>query len=375
MRLLIFLHSLARGGAERVTANLANQLAEEGWAVTVVTLADASGDRFAVGKSVRRIGLDLDRESANPLRAIANNLRRIFALRRVLKEERPDAALGMMNSASVLLKFASQGLGIVVIGAERGNPSTVRLGMAWSWLRGLAYRSMDAVIALTPEAAQWLAQNASARNLAVIPNAVAWPLPDQVPHVDPNSVGQAGRKRLLAVGRLSKVKGYDRLLEAFSLIASRRPGWELIIVGEGPERHVLQAQIERSGLAGQVVLAGEAGNLADWYRHAQLFVLTSRHEGFPNVLLEAMSHGLACVSFDCEAGPRNIIRRGIDGVLVRDQDVGALASSLEQLMDDEELRARYAALATEVRERFSSARIMNLWRDLIGEKVRADVRI
>lgn len=373
MKLLIFLHSLARGGAERVTANLANQLAEEGWSITVVTLSDGARDCYGLNKSVRRIGLDLDRESANPLWAIVNNLRRIFALRRVLKEQRPHAALGMMNTASVLLKFASWGLGVVVIGAERGNPSTVRLGMAWSRLRSMAYRRMDAVIALTPEAAQWLAHNASARNIAVIPNAVAWPLIDQVPRIDPKSFGQAGRKRLLAVGRLSKVKGYDRLLEAFALIASRRSDWELVIVGEGPERQVLQVQVERFGLAEQVVLAGEAGNLADWYRHAQLFVLTSRHEGFPNVLLEAMSHGLACVSFDCEAGPRNIIRRGVDGVLVRDQDVGALASSLEQLMDDEQLRARYAALAMEVRERFALMRIIGLWRDLITEKVRADV--
>jgi glycosyltransferase involved in cell wall biosynthesis len=375
VKLVIFIGSLARGGAERVTANMANQLVDEGWQVTIVTLSLASTDSFELRKGVRRVALGLAGESANPLVAVGNNLRRILALRRVLKTERPNAALGMMNTASALLAFASRGLGIVAIGSERGNPSTVRLGRAWSWLRRTAYRRLHAVVALTPEASLWLAHDTGARNITVIPNAVVWPLPDQMPHVSPAAVGKSGRKRLMAVGRLSKVKGYDKLLEAFALVAARHADWELVIVGEGPERRALQTQLERDGMAEQVILAGEAGNLVDWYRHAHLFVLTSLHEGFPNVILEAMAHGLACVSFDCEAGPRNIIRTGIDGLLVRDQDAGALAAALDQLMSEPDLRATYANRAKEVRERFASARIVGMWRDLISEKVRLDGRI
>lgn len=375
MRLVIFIGSLARGGAERVTTNMANQLFDEGWQVTIVTLSDASTDSFKLRPGVRRVALGLEGESANPLVAVVSNMRRIRALRRVLKDARPDAALGMMNTASALLAFAARGLKIVTIGSERGNPSTVRLGAAWSWLRRIAYRRLHAVVALTPEASSWLARDTGARNITVIPNAVVWPLPDQVPRVDPDSVGQLGRMRLMAVGRLSQVKGYDKLLEAFAGVAARHANWELVIVGEGPQRSVLQAQLDRLGLAGRVILAGEAGNLVDWYQRADLFVLTSRHEGFPNVVLEAMAQGLACVSFDCEAGPRNIIRTGIDGLLVQDQDSAALATALDQLMSDSELRARYAARATEVRERFSSTRIVGMWRDLITEKVRLDDRI
>lgn len=365
MNLVVFIHSLGRGGAERVTANLANHLADEGWNITIVTLADARLDCYELRRSIHRVSLNLDEESANPLVAIANNVRRIRAVRAVLREMRPDVALGMMNTASVLLVFASRGLGIVNIGAERANPSTARMGRAWSWLRSMAYRRLHALVALTPEAARWLEQHAGARNIVVIPNAVVWPLPDQAPRVDPDAVGIPGRKRLLAVGRLAPVKGFDNLLAAFSQIAASHADWELVIVGEGPQRTALQSQIDSAGLTGQVILAGEVGNLPDWYRRAHLFALSSRHEGFPNVLLEAMAHGLACVSFDCEAGPRNIIRDGVDGLLVKDQDVGALAAALGRLMDDRDARTLYANRAVEVRERFGMSRILGMWRDLI----------
>jgi glycosyltransferase involved in cell wall biosynthesis len=375
VRLLVFIHSLGRGGAERVTANLANHLAEEGWAITIATLAGSAQDCYELHPSVRRVVLDLAAESSNPLMAVANNLRRIRAMRRVLRELKPDAALGMMNTAAALLGIAARGLDVVTIGAERANPSTAPLGRAWSWLRRAGFRRLQAVVALTPEAARWLQLHAGARNIAVIPNAVVWPLPNQSPVVSPGSVGTPGRKRLLAVGRLSQVKGFDNLVRAFAQLAGRQSGWELVIVGEGPQRAALQSQIDSSGLSGQVILAGEVGNLVDWYQHAHLFVLSSRHEGFPNVLLEAMAHGLACVSFDCEAGPRNIVRDGVDGVLAKDQDVSALACALEQLMVDEELRARLAEKAREVRERFAVARILVMWRDLITKRLGLDGRI
>lgn len=358
-----------------MTVNLANQLAREDWDICIVTVADVKRDCYELHTAVRRIALDLESESSNLLVAIANNAGRIRALREILLSERPDVALAMMNTAGILLAFAARGLDIVTIGAERANPSTAHLGRAWSWLRRVAYRRLHAIVALTPEAAKWLSKNTGVASIAVIPNAITWPLADQAPSVDPGSVGVPGRNRLLAVGRLAKVKGTDNLVKAFALIASRHQDWELVIVGEGAERSALQAQIDRSGLSDRAILAGEAGNLADWYRHAQLFALSSRHEGFPNVLLEAMAHGLACVSFDCEAGPRNIMRHGVDGLLVPNQDVEALAAALDRLMDDDEMRMRLATQAAEVRERFSATHIMNMWRDLIATKLGLDDRI
>ena len=371
MRLLIFIHSLSSGGAERVTANLANHWSKQAWDVTVVTLAPCSGDFFPLAGAVRRISLDAAGDSTNLLAALANNARRIRALRHVLQTEKPDIALAMMNTASVLLALAAAGLPVACIGAEREQPSMSRSVLAWSFLRRLAYGRLNAVVALTSETAAWIERKSTVKQLSVIPNAVLWPLPESPPWVSPNSVGQPSRKRLLAVGRLARVKGIDRLLDAFARLAPRHPDWELVIVGEGTERNALQSQINAAGLSGQAFLPGQTGSVADWYRSAQLFVMSSRHEGFPNALMEAMAHGLPAVSFDCEAGPRHIIRHEVDGLLVPAGDVAALTTALDRMMGDGELRERYAARAGEVRERFSESRIQSLWQQLFDKVIDA----
>ncbi len=157
-------------------------------------------------------------------------------------------------------------------------------------------------------------------------------------------------------------KGFDLLIEAFALLAADHPDWSLLILGEGPERVALQARIEHLGVAAAVQLPGHVGNLADWYRRADLFVLSSRYEGFPNVLAEAMAHGCAAVSFDCPTGPRDIVRDEVDGLLVTPSGgPPALAGALSRLMQDESLRRRMAVNAREVADRFASDRILGLW--------------
>jgi glycosyltransferase involved in cell wall biosynthesis len=137
--------------------------------------------------------------------------------------------------------------------------------------------------------------------------------------------------------------------------------WGLVILGEGPERAALESCVRALGLERRVLLPGQAGNMHDWYKRASLFVLSSLFEGFPVVLLEAMAAGVPVVSFDCAAGPREIIRHGVDGVLVPVGDETALAKSMRALMNDARLRAEMAGHAIAVRERFSEERVLALW--------------
>ncbi|MGB6105902.1 MAG: glycosyltransferase, partial [Pusillimonas sp.] len=211
--------------------------------------------------------------------------------------------------------------------------------------------------------AQWLARHVPGSRLTVIPNAVRWPLASAEPIIEPPP--RQGRYRVLAVGRLHPHKGFDLLIRAFHEIAGHFPNWDLVILGEGDCREALQAQIDEAGLAARISMPGRVGNVADWYVQSDLYVLSSRVEGLSNTLLEAMASGLAPVAFDCETGPREIVRSGIDGVLVSPaDDTEALAAHLSDMMAHPEQREAYARRAVDVRDRFSTTRVMALWSNL-----------
>lgn len=367
MRLLIFIHSLHAGGAERVTANLANHWAGRGWQVAVATLTSAEGDFYTLDPAVRRIALDVASASTGPLAALGGNLHRVRVVRRMIKQTRPDVALGMMSAANILLALAAWRIQpLVILGSEHTYPPKCPLGRAWEILRRHAYGRLSAVVALTQESAVWLREHTNARLIPVIPNPVAWPLPMQMPVIQ-LSPSMTSVRTLLAVGRLSEEKGFHLLIPVFQKLACEFPDWNLVILGEGPERSRLEAQITSCGLSDRVRLPGRAGNVGDWYAAADLYVMSSRFEGFPNTLVEAMSHGLPAVSFDCDTGPRDIIRHEIDGLLVPPDDVAGLTTALAELMGDDARRQKFCARALDVRERFSMERIAGVWESLFQE--------
>jgi glycosyltransferase involved in cell wall biosynthesis len=169
----------------------------------------------------------------------------------------------------------------------------------------------------------------------------------------------------VGVGRLGVEKGFDLLIRAFAGIAGEHPRWRLTILGEGEERGALVAEIERSGLAGRVDLPGREADAAGVLRRSDLFVLSSRYEGFPNALCEAMACGLPVIAFDCHSGPAEIIRDGVDGVLVPAGNIDALSTAMARLIVDPEGRRRMGARATEVSDRFSVERIGSLWERIL----------
>ena len=157
MRLLIFIGSMSSGGAERVSANLANYWATKGWEITIVTLAQQSLDFYELHPAVKRIALELTGESASVLAGLWQNIRRVIALRRVLRQIQPDIALGMMTTANVLLALAAWGLPTLrTIGAEHTHPPQAPLGYLWETLRCHTYGLLNAVTALTSEGKDWI---------------------------------------------------------------------------------------------------------------------------------------------------------------------------------------------------------------------------
>ncbi|MFA5489794.1 MAG: glycosyltransferase family 4 protein [Candidimonas sp.] len=363
---MIVIHSLRGGGAERVAADISAYWIQRGYMVTVVTQMSADSDRYPLQEGVTRYVLGTAGDSRGLASGIAANLRRVWRLRRLIKRERPTIVLGMMTTSSVLALTAAQGLSCRVIASEHTHPPSQSLSPMWQRWRRWAYPKAKAVVALTGGTAQWLEENVPGSRVAVIPNSVAWPLRDTDPVVAPPE--KRGRKRLLAVGRLHPVKGFDTLIRAFSMLAWHYDDWDLIMLGEGEERDTLQRQIDDAGMQARISLPGRVGNMADWYRSSDLYVLSSVTEGLSNTLLESMACGLPVVAFDCDTGPREIVRAGIDGVLVRPvRDAEALAAHLSDMMAHPEKRQAYGRRAIDVRDRFSTTRVMALWGQLFEQ--------
>jgi glycosyltransferase involved in cell wall biosynthesis len=169
------------------------------------------------------------------------------------------------------------------------------------------------------------------------------------------------REKVIAVGRLSAEKGFDLLLEAFAGLAPRFNGWVLEIWGEGPLRMELEGYRDSLGLKDRVHFRGLTEDIHRQYTQSDIFVLSSRFEGFPNALCEAMSNGLAVVATSCSGGVRNIVRSGVDGLLVPPGDSRALGGAMAELMVNPGLREALGAQAKSIVERFSVDSVLDAW--------------
>ena len=362
---MIVIHSLGGGGAERVAVDMCDYWLQLGCRVTLVTQSSPDTDAYAVPEGVDRRALGLAAASTGRISGMASNLRRVWALRRLIRKLRPHVVLGMMTTASVLSILAARRMSTRVIATEHTHPPSQMLAPMWETLRRKTYPRAHAVVALTSGTATWLEQHVPGSKVTVIPNSVRWPMEVGEPVIEPPA--RDGRKRVLAVGRLHPHKGFDILLRAFAQLVDHFPDWDLVILGEGDEREALHAQIEDAKLEERVSLPGRVGNLSAWYEQSDLYVLSSRVEGLSNTLIEAMASGLPVIAFDCETGPREIIRHGIDGVLVEQvEDEDALAAHMADLMARPERRKSLARRAIDVRDRFSTARVMSMWCELFG---------
>jgi glycosyltransferase involved in cell wall biosynthesis len=360
MRILLAISSLGAGGAERVMTLLAGGFADRSHEVWLLTLAEAERDFFPLDPRVRRVAIGREGNSRNVVSGLWANVLRLRGLRRTVASVEPHAVLSFMTSTNVLTILACRGLRTRIVVSERTDPAAHREKRVWIVLRALLYQRADAVVVQTHEVAEWFRRRLrKGAHVVVIPNPVATAC-----DLEPSA--ELSRPFVLAAGRLGHEKGFDVLIRAFGAVSARNPELQLIIAGEGSEERNLRAVVSSLDLDARVCLPGRVRNLSALMRGAVAFILPSRYEGFPNVLLEALAVGVPCVAADSSAATREILGDGAYGLLVPPDDSEALATAINLLATDAELRQRLSRAATVAIERYDLDRIVNQWERVLA---------
>lgn len=364
MRLTLVISALTGGGAERVLVLLTEGFLKKGYDVAVVTLSGIERDFYKLPDEVHRLALNILGNSSTPIDALWNNLYRLLILRRAIRSTQPDVVISFVDRANVLTLLALSKTSYLVFPTEHCDPVMNPCGKLWNSLRRMTYPHATKVVSVSQgidSYFEWLPKT----KRAVIYNPLILIEKEQSTIIPKGA--DPDKPWIVAMGRLSYQKGFDILLSAFHQIADKYPNWQLLILGEGEVRSKLETLIENLGLSERVFLPGIISNPFPVLRKSKLFVMASRFEGFPMAHGEAMACGLPVISTDCPSGPREIIRDGVDGILVPNGDVSALAAAMERLIYDEKERLRLAARTPEVVERFSLEKVMGMWEAVFME--------
>ena len=361
MKIYFLIHDdYAAGGLQRSTLAAADCLAQSGHEIKIHCLKTLDGGLAGQRRDV----VALVPEGSSKWGFWARVLR---TLRRAIATELPDACIGMGLSTSILLVLATLGMRRPrLFGSERAYPPLTPAAWHWKALRRFAFFRLDMVICQTHQTADWYQESMGINRdrLAVIPNIIEAPDAES-PQPPAELASLAGLPLVACVGRLEPQKGFDLALPIFAGIADQHPDVRFLIVGEGPKKAEYQALAHQLGVAEKLSFVPRLPKLDGLWPMVSVFLLTSRFEGIPNVLAEAMANGVPCVAFDCPTGPAELIENDDNGILVPLGDTDEATRRCVDLLNDPALGRRLGDNARQVASRYSKPAICALWNGLV----------
>ena len=375
MRITLVIAGLGGGGAERVCINLANAWAAQGKHVTILTISqnkrpaaytidprvelrDLGWPRSARANELNHVAIAPVLRLLNSARCpqLIHDITMLAMLRHAILATKPHVVVSFIDRTNVRVMAAMPETGVPVVVCEQTDARRVSLRLLQG-AREELYRRAAAVVAPDPAIAQWLAaKGARAR-------AIANPL---VPPPSRHQRRSKARCRVVTLSRLSSEKRPEFLVRSFASIARDYPEWDLEIYGDGPQRNMLEHLIEKLA-PDQIHLRGFSNEPYAVLASADIFVSASRIEGFGNAIWEALACGVPVIAMDAGAPVRALVRHDVDGVIVWEQTMPALAGALAGLMSDDAKRAAYASRAAEVVERFPLESALASWDKLFRE--------
>ena len=364
-------------GMERAVSMKANALAADGYDVVIVTTDQLGRDNaFPLDRSIRRIDLEIGYENNNGASFFNKLLLHPFRqvkhyrlLKELLLREKADAVVSTFCNDAAFLPFIKDG-SHKVLEVHFSRYKRLQYGRKGLWaladrlmnrIDGRIIRLYDRFVVLTQEDKALWGQDP---NISVIPNPS--PFPSGTVSLD---LTVPKEKIVLAAGRLTSQKGFDRLIRAWKLVPKslKEKGWRLVIAGSGEDEGMLRKLITDLSLEHSVRLLTGSNDMGGLYASASLYAMTSRYEGLPMVLIEAQSAGLPIVAMTCKCGPRDVVTDGVDGCLVPDGDVEAMASALSDLMRSDVVRGRMSAAALESSKRYDIHTVISYWKELFDD--------
>ena len=341
------------GGTERVTTLIANNLVEYSkYEILILSIVDGKIPFFDLDPTISITSIHDKKISFK-----SHYVSTVWNIRKFVQEKKIDTLIVVDSVACIFTIPALLGLKIKHICWEHFNFKHNNGVKSRDLARHLAARYCDNVITLTET--DKLFWHDSLNKIKAKITTIANPCPYNIQDYE-----KTNSKVVLAVGRLSSQKGFDRLLECWIQVNRIVPDWKLKIVGDGDYRDKLSEFIKHHQLTDSVELVGKTDNVSKYYQEADIFCLSSRYEGFPMVLLETLAFGLPVISFDCETGPAEILAN-TDSILVPQGNIDLLASSLINLMKNEEKRKVISIKSKEKAKLYQPQSIIQHWIKLL----------